>query len=266
MATQSTELSDNINRFYDAAMFAPRVVNYYGGSDYTNFGYWSETTQEAKLACDALMEKLTGFIPQKQGRILDVACGKGETSRYLTRWYAAENITGINISEKQLQRGREILPGASFRLMDATVLDFPDASFDAVICVEAAFHFNTREKFLREVLRVLKPGGRLVLSDILVVPATEENHERRISDNYVASLDEYRELYARTGFTLENLVDATEECWRRHFRHLVMYAHEAFLKQQVTREQMQQSLQTYYDRAEYIRHYVLAGALKPAAR
>src|SRR3546814_9006356 len=87
----------------------------------------------------------------------------------------------------------------------------------AVVCVEAAFHFNTREKFLAEALRVLKPGGHLVLSDILISQTAEGTHQRRISDDYVPDLAAYRALYERAGFTLEVLDDATEFSWRTHF-------------------------------------------------
>ena len=108
MPTQTAELSDNINKFYDAAMFTPRLIAYYGGSDYTNFGYWTAETQNARQACDELMARLLGFIPEKRGRILAVAGGKGETTRYLTRHYAADQISAINISEKQIERGRDL--------------------------------------------------------------------------------------------------------------------------------------------------------------
>lgn len=262
MTTQAKDLAENINRFYDASMFSERLINYYGGSHYTNFGYWTDATPDAKSACDALMAQLLGFIPEKKGRILDVACGKGETSRYLSSFYPAQQITAINISERQLARGRELVPGATFLLMDATALDFPDASFDAVICVEAAFHFNTREKFLREAARVLKPGGHLVLSDILTTQRADDSHERRISDNHVASLGEYRALYQRCGFLPGAMVDATENCWRGHYRHMVNYAHEALLRRQVTRAQLQQSLDIYYERAQYIEHYMLVSAVR----
>lgn len=262
MTTQAKDLAQNINRFYDATMFSDRLINYYGGSDYTNFGYWTDTTQDARTACDALMAHLLGFIPEKKGRILDVACGKGETSRYVSQFYPPEQITAINISERQLARGREIVPGATFRLMDATALDFPDASFDAVICVEAAFHFNTREKFLREAARVLKPGGHLVLSDILTTQRADEDHQRRIRENHVAGLEEYRELYRRCGFSPDIIMDATENCWRGHYRHMVNYAHEALLHKQVTRDQLEQSLAIYYERAQYIEYYLLAGAVR----
>src|SRR3546814_1786791 len=147
MATGAAALNSNIIWFYDASMFSPQVVSYYGGSNYTNLGYRSAPRQDARTACDALMARLLSFIPSPHGSVLDVACGKGETTRYMSRKFAPDKITAINISEKQLERGRQNVHGATFRLMDATALEFTDPSFDAVIYLDTEFHFNTHKQF-----------------------------------------------------------------------------------------------------------------------
>src|SRR3546814_3050748 len=61
MAKGAAALNANINEFYDASMFSPQLVSYYGGSDYTNFGYRTEASQDARTACDALMARLLSF-------------------------------------------------------------------------------------------------------------------------------------------------------------------------------------------------------------
>ena len=69
------------------------------------------------------------------------------TTRYLLKYYKPEKVAGINISEKQLGICKQNVSGCRFYLMDATKLDFKNNSFDNVICVESAFHFNTRKSF-----------------------------------------------------------------------------------------------------------------------
>lgn len=67
-------------------------------------------------------------------------------------------IVGINISPTQIERSILNAPDCKFLLMDAVNIEFKDNFFDNIICVESAFYFNTREKFLKEAWRVLKPG------------------------------------------------------------------------------------------------------------
>ena len=93
-------ISARLNRFYDKVMYAPSVDRLYENSDFHNLGYWKPGTRTQKEACENLMDKLIGFIPEPGGTLLDVACGKGASTRYLSRFYAAKNITGINITEK----------------------------------------------------------------------------------------------------------------------------------------------------------------------
>jgi ubiquinone/menaquinone biosynthesis C-methylase UbiE len=121
-------------------------------------------------------------------------------------------ITGINISDAQIADARALAPGCTFEVMNATKLDFPDDHFDAVICIEAACHFDTRDKFFKEAHRVLKPGGSLALSDMLF-------HTRILSEfgqvpraNMLSSMAEYGARLAAAGFVSIEVTDATENC------------------------------------------------------
>jgi cyclopropane fatty-acyl-phospholipid synthase-like methyltransferase len=101
---------DAINRWYDTKMFTPRARV----SDFVNYGYWEPGTLTHEAACENLMERLLAFVIRKDGSILDVACGKGATTRYLLKYYPAESVTGINISEKQLEKCRLNAPNCNF--------------------------------------------------------------------------------------------------------------------------------------------------------
>jgi MPBQ/MSBQ methyltransferase len=99
--------------------------------------------------------------------VLDVGCGIGGSSRILARDYQFA-VTGITISPQQVKRAQDLTPPgltAQFAVDDALALSFPDASFDVVWSIEAGPHMPDKALFARELLRVLKPGGILVVAD-----------------------------------------------------------------------------------------------------
>lgn len=211
---------DGINGAYDSAMFGGDTwgIDKIG---FFNFGYWRGVEDSVELAQINLIETLIGFLANRTGNILDVACGKGASTKFLTKYFNPKNITGINISEKQLQLGRLIAPECNFRLMDAATLDFADSSIDNMLCIEAAFHFETRQRFLEEAFRVLKPGGRLAMSDLL--------HDEYLLDlwapnfpkeNYLASVDELRDGLMKAGFRYVRVEDSSEFCVKALCRFL----------------------------------------------
>jgi MPBQ/MSBQ methyltransferase len=250
-----------VGNVYDQRLqwYATALDDYYGHSDFWNWGYWDTRTTNQREACENLMEKLLSFIPKKQGRILDVACGLGATTRYLLKYYRPANVTGINIGEKQLQICRKNAPGCTFLRMDATELDFRDNSFDSIICVEAAFHFDTREKFVREVYRVLKPGGYLVLSDILMSRWAPHQPEA----NYTKNLEEYQKLFIHAGFRNVTIIDATEECWKRFACYNQRYNANKLFRGEIRIGTYRWLVARILMSLQTVNYYVLASARKP---
>jgi SAM-dependent methyltransferase len=252
------QLTAGINRHYNRSMFHSDLQRHYGGSDFWNHGFWEPHIKNRREACENLMEKLLSGIPRKEGSILDVACGKGGTTRYLLRYYDPAQVTGNNISTKQLQRCRVNAPGCRFVKMSATALSFPDCSFDNIICVEAAFHFHTRADFLRETHRVLKPGGRLVLSDIL---RTRDGHEPEVfwpKANFVASVDAYRSLCTDAGFNIIELQNATRESFTQSIIGLLRFFRNQFLNGDIGAARFRNSTDSMLKRLSVTNAYLLA--------
>ena len=100
-------------------------------------------------------------------RVLEISCGHGGGASYLTRTLQPAAYTGLDLNPTGIAfcQSRHQVPGLSFVQGDAENLPFADHSFDAVINVEASHCYPHFPKFLREVARVLKPGGHFLYAD-----------------------------------------------------------------------------------------------------
>jgi MPBQ/MSBQ methyltransferase len=163
-----------------------------------------------------LMETMIRFFYNRDGNILDVGCGKGASTKFLTKYFDPAKITGINIMKQQLDVGRVIAPECNFQLMDATQLSFKNASHDNILCIEAAFHFSPRQKFFEEAARVLKPSGRMVMLDALCDHELmrqgelgKETESLFPKENDLPNLEGYRESLLKVGFSYLRIEDCT---------------------------------------------------------
>lgn len=198
-------------RRYDSMFRSFHHETFFGGSGYSNFGYWDEETEDGKAAGDNLVAELVALgrtlAPAAPERVLDVACGAGGTTRWLAEHVPGAALTAINLSEAQLEATRQRVPGAEVRYMDGAALELVDASFDWVVCVEAAFHFDTRRRFLAEARRVLRPGGLLLVTDLVTRQSRINAWRERLGlplsvpmANEVTSAAQYRALVEEAGF------------------------------------------------------------------
>jgi demethylmenaquinone methyltransferase/2-methoxy-6-polyprenyl-1,4-benzoquinol methylase len=102
-------------------------------------------------------------------RLLDVATGTGDMAIMASKMLGGIEVIGIDISEKMLEIGRKKIEkqqlGTKIELMagDGETIKFPDNSFDGVMVAFGVRNFEHLEKGLKEILRVLKPGARLVV-------------------------------------------------------------------------------------------------------
>lgn len=110
----------------------------------------------------ARWDRAIALLPQERGRVLDLGCAFGFATRQIaSKGYAT---VGVDNSPGYISRARRRHPGGEYILSSAENLPLADASFDAVLLLDVLEHVSEQAAVLREIERVLKPGGMLILS------------------------------------------------------------------------------------------------------
>jgi ubiquinone/menaquinone biosynthesis C-methylase UbiE len=184
------------------------------------FTLWRMNSSHSKLTDWGLAH----ISIEKHYTILDVGCGGGKTISKLAALATQGKIYGVDYSEESvaatksfnspsIEAGRvEVRPGS------VSQLPFSDGMFDLVTAVETHFWWPNLPADMREIFRVLKPGGQFII--IAEVYKGANTTASRLAEKYASrtgmtllSVDEHRELFANAGYSDVQVIEKRDKGW-----------------------------------------------------
>jgi SAM-dependent methyltransferase len=206
----AVDLYDSAYSNYEADVYRQVRIATYG----EDLGQTSWVTNEESRE----IPRMLGLTPSSY--VLEVGCGSGRYALQVAETVGCR-VLGIDVNEEGLRNANALARAGTlstqvlFEHCDASkTLPYPDASFDAVFANDVMCHLPGRLGALRELFRVLKPGGRFLFSDALVIGGTISNQEiaTRSSIGYYvfAPLNHNEGLIRDAGFRLICASDTTE--------------------------------------------------------
>lgn len=190
--------------------------------EHVHHGLWLTGREDPERAAAQLAELVAREAAAGTGtRVCDVGCGYGATARMLARDYGAE-VTALTVSPAQHRFACEKEPGARnprYLLCDWMENDLPPESFDAVIAIESSEHMGDKPAFFAAACRVLRPGGRCVVSAWLAREGASGLEDRLILEPVcregrmpgMGTAADYRRFFEEAGFEFDSFRDLTRQ-------------------------------------------------------
>jgi len=160
----------------------------------------------------------------KVDAVLDIGCGGGKTVSKLAAMATQGKVYGVDFSQESVafaaRTNRQSIAAGRVEIRHASVsqLPFPDDMFDVITAVETHFWWSDLPGDMREILRVLKPGGKLVvIAEIYKGAATKT---ARLAEKYLPlsgmkllSVNEHRDLFANAGYSEIEIIEERGKGW-----------------------------------------------------
>lgn len=192
-----------------------------------HYGYFVPADLDVFSASQALTQLMIQRARFSKGdRVLDVGCGTGRQSCDLVAEFGVQSL-GITTSETGVAAARRLaaergLEDARFEVRDGTDNGLESDTFDVVWALESSHLMRDRQALLSECVRVLVPGGRIVLCDVMrrrEIPFSEVRARRRdfavlreaMGDAHMLPLEDYVAMLTALGMNIEDATDISLE-------------------------------------------------------
>jgi SAM-dependent methyltransferase len=268
---ESTACEDLIREFYD-------------DSGWRHVGFWREHIKNPREACENLLEELLAFTrptaeqkirpiptdeeiekrfrirqPQEELRtgsarelVLVTGCRTGVLSSYLLNYFAPEELIGVVSTREEKRFCAARVPEVRFDTPGPFRFKFARNTFDKVICIECLSRNQNRRKAFREMLRVLKPGGQLLCSDLIF--------SKKLKN--IIDVQDYKILLQEAGFAPVQVVDATHHCLESYREYISRFLDMKTLSSKVDENLKQLFLARLPGADERMRSYFLIWGAK----
>lgn len=225
LIAMSKGVNDDTKKYYDTTQISYNLLWMNKKNLAMHYGFWGKgikTLHEALLNQNKETAEALGI--KKDDRVLDAGCGVGGSAIWVAENYGA-NVTGITIVDKQIKqatknaKNRGVDRLVDFKLMDYCNTDFPDESFDKIYAMESMCYANNKAVFVKEMYRILKPGGILTISDaFLDEKAIQKSDELMLNDwmvgwavPNVSKIENFHNDLCQTGFIEINDKNVNEQ-------------------------------------------------------
>jgi cyclopropane fatty-acyl-phospholipid synthase-like methyltransferase len=218
----------------------PALLNGPGAlTQWANLGFWKGTTTYAEAAAE--LARRVGLAAKlgPDDVVLDLACGFGDSLAMWVREFGVARVVGVEtdpavvVDATARVRGWQLADRIALRCEAAEYVTVAQTcpNVTAVVCVDAAYHFVTRARWLKELAKELPKGTRLALADLLVSPRGERSHRIRTmaaasgipKENLWTAFD-VEPVLSDAGFRLERMVRCGNDVLGGFARHALRRA------------------------------------------
>ncbi|MEM9445735.1 MAG: class I SAM-dependent methyltransferase [Verrucomicrobiota bacterium] len=259
---QFRDCKSDFERRINLFLYAAYLEEALDDPGYQRIGYWKGSEKTISGACNSLVDRSLKLLPNENaGSVLDVECGKGGSTHRLNSHFPGK-VVGVDQLLMHIDFASNRFPDNPCYFMRPTELDFPDNSFDSVFCYESMPFMKTRKLFLKEVSRVLKPGGVLIATDMFFDRKATRINKGMYRQNHVRSLEDYEKVYEMAGLKLDKCEDLTFETVMPFSRVATSLMTQKYRARKLSEEEFGRGMAFLSRFLLFVRRYLMVSAFK----